>query len=98
MTTIYNKANEGTGKGKKKPKPRESELVYLYEALGAIPEDAESVRSESTFRAPRRLGPDPNTEIGREAIRERKYFVWWLREEINGMGDVAELAGALVRH
>src|SRR4051812_33288681 len=94
---IYNKAAKGKGKGDK-PKPRYSERTYLQEVLGCIPEDAESVRSKSTLKVTLRLGPNPNTEIGREAIRERKGFLPWLREQHMREDDVGELARALQRH
>src|SRR4051812_9913062 len=96
---IYNKATKGKGKGKsKKPKPRYSERAYLQEVLGSIPEDAESVRSGSTFKVTLRLGPNPNTETGREALRERKALLPWLREQHMREDDVGELARALQRH
>jgi len=96
---IYNKVTKGKGRGKgNKPKPRGSELAYLQAVLGCIPEDAESVRSGSTLKVPLRLGPDPNTEIGRQAIRERKGFLPWLREQHVREDDIGELACALQRH
>lgn len=85
-------------KKSKAAKPRLTELVYLREQ-GQSVDDAESRRSQSTLNVPTMwTGPNLGTEYGRECTRERKYFVWWLREEIAKIGDVADLAGALVRH
>jgi hypothetical protein len=84
--------------GKQPPKPRQSEVAYLQETLGYIPDDMKPLRLQTTLKTPLRFGANPDTEVGREAIRERKHFLPWLREQPMREDDVGELARALQRH
>ena len=83
---------------KRNRKVREAELAYLRDRLGHIPADAKPIRSESTLNVPLRLGPNPNTEVGREDARVRKGFLPWLRKQPERGDDIGDLARALARH
>src|SRR4051794_9522201 len=83
---------------KSQPKPREAELAYLQFQFGHIPADAKPGRSASTLKATLRLGPNLNTEIGREDARVRKGFLPSLRKQTERGDVIGDLARAIVRH
>ena len=77
-------------------KPRLAELAYLRQQ-GQSVDGAESWRRQSTLKIPLRLGPNLNTELGRECARERAGFLPWLRQQARD-DEVGALAAALRAH
>ena len=86
------KPNNGDKKKKKPAEPRPSEHAYLVLELGQSLDDAETKHPEGFQHSASRLGPNLDTEYGRECARERAGLLPWLRRQharCDGVGILA---------